>query len=462
MSEQEYFDVSILKTPPSSIEAEQSVIGGLLIGGDFDAIADIVSDADFFHPQHRWIFGRMAQLSAAGTPIDLITVADSMSAEEMDRIGGFAYMAEIAKNTPSTANLRAYAAAVKDKSNRRALIMVGGEITELGFEEGDQTSADLIDDAQRRVMELGDKGDVSTDLHVESVLRHYIEEVDRRSQCEGLAGLATGFADIDARTNGFSPADLVIIAGRPASGKTTLAMNIVEHAAIIEKKAVLVFSMEMSRLQLMDRMVASVGKIPFSLLRSGKIFNSEHEYKFIPAASRIKSAPIYIDDRGALTVQQMRTTARRLHKKTPLSLIVVDYLQLARAKGENRVNEITAISQGLKALAKELAIPVIALSQLSRKCEEQKRKPISSDLRDSGSIEQDADSIFLIYRDEVYNPDNQETKGLAEIICTKLRNGEPGSDYLQSDLAMCKFQNRELRYTPQDEPQQSSKRGFEY
>ena len=455
-----YDDLAVLRTPPSSMLAEQSVIGGLLVGGDFDAVADIVSERDFYYPQNKIIFARMAQLSAAGTPIDSTTVADSMTAEDLDRVGGFIYIAEMALKTPGTANLRAYAQAVKEKSDRRALVVIGGEVSELAYTDDERSAEDLIDDAQRRIMDLGDKGDESTDLHVFAAMREYLDELERRSESKGLAGLSTGFNAIDSRTNGLSPADLVVLAGRPGSGKTTLAMNIAEHVAIAGGKNVLVFSMEMSRLQLLDRMTSSVGNIPFSLLRSGSVFQSEYSSALSPAVNRIKQSSLYIDDRGALTVQQMRTTARRMNKKNPLSLIVVDYLQLAKAKGENRVNEITAISQGLKALAKEIGVPVIALSQLSRKCEEQKRKPISSDLRDSGSIEQDADMIFLIYRDDLYNPDNQYTKGLAEIICTKLRNGEPGSDYLQSNLAMCKFLNHTDGYVPPAPEPEARKKGF--
>ena len=441
-------DLAQLKTPPYSLEAEQSVIGGLLIpGSDLDSVADLVDENDFYHPAHRIIFRRMAELVNAGKPIDITTMADSLSPGEMDRIGGFIYFAEMARSTPSTANIRAYAAAVKERSSLRALIRAGGEIAELAYEAAGRSSLDLIDEAQRLVLAIGDRADESTETHVSASFRDYIAELERRAACDGLAGLSTGFADLDRRTNGLMGGDLIILAGRPSMGKTALAMNIAEHTAIDQGKGVLVFSMEMSRVQLIDRMVASVGKIPFSLLRSGEVFGTEYNHLINPAAGRIKNSKLYIDERGALTVQQMRSAARRLHKKTPLSLIIVDYLQLARAKAENRVNEITAVSQGLKALAKELNVPVIALSQLSRKCEEAKRRPISSDLRDSGSIEQDADAIFLMYRDEFYN-ENSIHKGMAEIHCTKLRNGEPGMDWLQSNLGMCRFQNLADPYQP--------------
>lgn len=442
-------DIAQLKTPPYSLEAEQSVIGGLLIpGSDFDLVADLLGEDDFFHPAHRMIFASISRLAHAGKPVDITTVADSLSAEDMDRIGGFVYLVEMAKSTPSTANLRAYAAAVKERANLRALIRIGSQIAESAYDAEGKTSVELIDEAQRLVLAVGEQAVQTGDMHVSASLGDYIDELKRRVDCDGLVGLSTGFADIDKRTNGLSPGELVVLAGRPGSGKTTLAMNIAEHVAIREGKAVLVFSMEMTRTQLIDRMVASVGKIPFALLRSGKVFGTEFNSKVIPATHLIKNSKLYIDERGALSVQQMRTTARRLHKKNPLSLIVVDYLQLARGKGENRVNEITGISQALKALAKEINVPTIAISQLSRKCEEQKRKPISSDLRDSGSIEQDADSIFLIYRDELYNPESKD-RGKAEIHCTKLRNGEPGLDWLQSDLSICRFNDLAAPYQSQ-------------
>lgn len=458
------YDLSMLKTPPHSIEAEQAVIGGLLIGGNnFDAIADLIAEADFFRPEHRIAFSAVAWLADAGKPHDVVTVCDVLSARgDLDKAGGFVYLAEIARDTPSAANIRAYASAVRERSALRNLIAASQDIADAAYDPDGRTASELIDEAQRRILEIGEQGDAAAELHVESALKDYVEELDRRYRCDGLAGLSTGFAALDERTNGLLPSDLVILAGRPGSGKTTLAMNIAEHVALIDRKGVLVFSMEMSRLQLLDRMVASVGKIPFSLLRSGKVF-AHDEHKPLPAVGRIKQAPLYIDDRGGLSIAQMRSTARRQHKKTPLSLIVVDYLQLARAKAENRVNEITVISQGLKALAKEIGVPVIALSQLSRKCEEQKRRPISSDLRDSGSIEQDADCIFLIYRDEVYN-ENTNLKGVAEIHCTKLRNGEPGMDFLKANLAMCKFENHEPGFRPPEpEPEPTKKRGgFEY
>lgn len=444
------YDIAQLKLPPHSLEAEQSVIGGLMIANNaWDGVAEIISENDFYRPEHRLIFRCMAQLVGTEQPIDIVTLHAALeSAGEIERAGGFVYLAEIARNTPSAANVRAYARAVRERANLRSLIRIGSEIADSAYNSGGRSSGEILDEAQRAVLALGEQSTDEVDLHVSAALRDYASELDRRSACAGLVGLGIGFAALDSRTNGLSPGDLVVLAGRPGSGKTTLAMNIAEHVSIVEGKGVLVFSMEMSRSQLLDRMIASVGDIPYSLLRSGRVFSTEYRDRVGSAAGRIKNSKLYIDDRGALSIAQMRASARRLHKKNPLALIVVDYLQLARAKAENRVNEITAISQGLKALAKELGVPLIALSQLSRKCEEQRRRPTSSDLRDSGSIEQDADSIFLIYRDELYN-DNSPDKGKAEIHCTKLRNGEPGLDWVESDLARCRFKNLTAPYQSQ-------------
>ncbi len=455
------YGVEFLKVPPHSLEAEQSVIGGLMMApGSFERIEDILTADDFYRSEHRLIFAAIAKLAGDNRPYDAVTIGDTLSATgDLDRAGGFVYLVEMARLVPSAANIRAYAAAVKERANLRALIRIGGEISDSAFDADGATSAELIDEAQRKILAMGEQTADDADLIISANFGDYEAEMERRCSCNGLAGLSTGFAALDERTNGLNGGDLIILAGRPGSGKTTLAMNIAQHVGITLARPVLVFSMEMPRIQLIDRLISSFGGIPLALLRSGKVFGHwEFDSKILPTAQVVKKSNIYIDERGGLSVQQMRTTARRLHKKAPLSLIVIDYLQLARAKAENRVNEITAISQALKALAKELNIPVIALSQLSRKCEEQRRRPISSDLRDSGSIEQDADSIFLIYRDEVYD-ENTKLKGLAEIHCTKLRNGEPGVDFLESQLHLSRFKDKEPGYKPPaDDPEPEQQR----
>jgi replicative DNA helicase len=457
-------EVTGLRAPPHSIEAEQSVIGGLLIAQNaFDAIGDLITENDFYRADHRAIFAAIAKLANDAKPHDVITVSDVMaSADTIEQAGGIAYLFELANNTASAANIRAYANVVRERAVLRSMIAVGQSIADSGYAPNGRSPSELIDEAQAAVIALGDTSGSEQDLHVTGALKAYVEELHRRAEANGMVGLATGFTGIDARTNGLMPGNLIIIGGRPKSGKSTLAMNIAENVAVIQQKPVLVFSMEMTRVELVDRMVASLGSIPFGLLRSGAAVSSyEHSSSISPAVRRIKSSPLYIDDRMGLSIAQIRAAARRQHRKTPLALIVVDYLQLARVSGgkksEGRVLEIAEIGQGLKALGKELGCPVIALSQLNRNCETQKRKPVASDLRDSGAIEQDADGIFLIYRDKVYNEDSP-MGDTAEIIIAALRNGEAGTEYLDANLAMCKFQNKAHAYRPPEPAPQKPER----
>lgn len=457
-------DLLGLKLPPNSIEAEQAVIGGLLIAANsFDAIGDIVSERDFYSRENAAAFGAIARLAEAGKPHDVITVHDALAiAGTIDQAGGIAYLFELASKTASAVNLRAYARVVREKSVLRALIATGTTIADSAYEPAGRSAAELLDEAQAAVIELGGEGGTDIDLHVSAVLPDYVKELERRLESGGISGLRTGFTGLDNRMCGMQPGNLIIIGGRPKSGKTTFAMNIASNVAVVQGLPVLVFSMEMSRVELLDRMIASIGGIPFGLLRAGTVFGTEHNSAISPAALRIKNSKLYIDDRAALSIAQMRSAARRQHRKTPLSLIVVDYLQLARSKAESRVMEITMISQGLKALAKELGVPVIALSQLSRKSEDQNRRPKASDLRDSGSIEQDADAILLVYRDDIDNTDSP-MRGTAEIIIPAIRNGEAGSEFLDSNLAMCRFQNKDREYFPpvQEPKRKSSRRGYD-
>lgn len=456
-------DLEYLKTPPHSIEAEQAVIGGLLIAaGSFDVIGDLVSERDFYRQEHAAAFAAVAKLAEQGRPHDVITVHDALvTAGELERVGGIAYLFELASKTASAHNIRAYARVVRERGTLRALIAAGQAIAESAYEPAGRTAAELLDEAQAAVIALGDDGGTETDLHVSAALPDYVKELERRLESGGISGLCTGFTGLDTRMCGLQPGNLIIVGGRPKSGKTTFAMNIASNVAVTQNKPVLVFSMEMSRTELLDRMIASVGGIPFGLLRSGTVFGTDYNSSISPTARRIKHSQLYIDDRAALSIAQMRSAARRQHRKTPLALIVVDYLQLARAKAESRVMEITMISQGLKALAKELGVPVIALSQLSRKSEDQNRRPKASDLRDSGSIEQDADAILLVYRDDIDNTDSP-MRGTAEIIIPAIRNGEAGSEFLDSNLAMCRFQNKDREYFPpvQEKKQKSGRRGY--
>lgn len=455
-------DIAQLKILPQSLEAEQSVIGGLLISGaHFDSVSEIVGAEDFYHPQHRHVFTAMTGLAADNKPVDLTTVAAALSAAgDLDRIGGLIYLAEMARSTPSTSNIRAYASVVRERAVLRQLIIVGQEIAESGFEPEGKKSIELIDQAQAAVIALGDR-DMGVMRTNNQVLREVVDDIDRLYNSDDtLTGISTGFAALDARTDGLQRGDLIILAARPSMGKTTLAMNIVEHN-ILAGNAVMVFSMEMTHAQLTKRSIASIGEIPFSEVRTGKL-QSENWAKLSAAVSLLKDKPLHIDDRPALTIPQIRASARRIHKQAPLSLIVIDYLQLARAKAESRVMEVTQISQGLKALAKELNIPVLALSQLSRAVEQRSdKRPGNADLRDSGAIEQDADVIWFIYRDEVYNEETK-WKGAAEILNTKQRNGPIGMDILATRLDQCRFENLSREWIrPIDEPKQQRRGGFD-
>lgn len=466
MSACDNLDLAHLKIPPNSLEAEQSVLGGLMIANDYwDGIAELICEKDFFRPEHQIIFRCMSKLVEAGQPIDIVTLGNSMGAEdELERVGGFAYIAEIARNTPAAANVRAYATAVKNRARARTLITIGQNIADLGYDES-QPIGDREELAQSALMQLGDN-DGEDVVSTNQALKEVIEDIDRLFESGGgLTGVSTGFKDIDARTNGLQSSDFILIAGRPSMGKTALAMNIVEHVAFDLRKAVLVFSMEMPRGDLFKRMIASIGKIPFDHVRTGKLVDSEWP-KLSAAVSKMKDSLLTVDDRPALTLAQIRSRARKLHKKNPLSLIVIDYLQLCASKArndDNREQEISSISRGLKALAKELNCPLIAIAQLNRSCESrQNKRPINSDLRDSGQIEQDADLICMMYRDEYYN-ENTPDKGVAEAIWRKFRNGQIGTDYLASNLHQSRFDDLAFESRPKEtNVTPIRKRGFEY
>lgn len=450
------YDLSGLKVPPHSIEAEQSVIGGLIIGGDFDAVAEIVTAEDFYRPDHRLIFEAISRLAEQGTPIDYRTVLDELQAAgHSDRIDPL-YVFEMAKDTPSSANVRAYAAAVRERALLRGLILAGQQIADSAFEPDGRKAADIVDEAQTAILAIGETCSEDTAAQINSTLKSVVDRIDELfNSNEALTGIATGFEAIDKRLCGLQPADLVIIAARPSMGKTTLAMNIVERG-VLAGDPWLVFSMEMPKAALMQRMISSTGRLAFEKVRTGKLEDGDWP-KLSTAVSRLKDAPLFIDDRAALSIQQMRRTAKKLHKKVGLKGIMVDYLQLAKAKAESRVMEVTIISQGLKALAKELGVPVIALSQLNRGCDSRPNKrPVLSDLRDAGAIEQDADVVMFIYRDEVYN-DQSPDKGMAEINTAKQRNGPTGVDQIASNLHTCRFDNLAHGWQPSAPPQQDRK-----
>jgi replicative DNA helicase len=425
-----------LKLPPHSIEAEQSVLGGLLIdNGAFDKIADVVADSDFYRDDHRRIFRHIARLVEKGKPADVITVDEAIkSSEDKDKVGGLAYLAALTGNTPSSHNIRRYAEIVRERAIMRKLVEVGTGIADTALNPLGKEVGQLLDEAETRVFEIAEAGARGRQgfIEIQPLLTQVMERIDmlyHRDNPSDITGVPTGYHDLDSRTSGLQPGDLVIIAGRPSMGKTALALNMAEHVAVENRLPVAVFSMEMAGTQLAMRMLGSIGRLDQHKLRTGKL-SDEDWNRLTTAVGKLHDAPIHIDETPALNALELRARARRLHRQYgTLGLIVVDYLQLmeASSQGENRATEISEISRSLKALAKELKVPVVALSQLNRALEQRPNKrPQMADLRESGAIEQDADLILAIYRDEVYNPDSPE-KGVAEINILKQRNGPIGT-----------------------------------
>jgi len=425
-------ELARIKMQPHSIEAEQSVLGGLLLSADaWDAAAESVSASDFYRPSHRLIFRQIAQLAEASEPVDVITVADKLQARgELDAAGGLPYLAELAQNTPSASNIRAYAQVVRERASLRKLIEAAQDIAESGFNPEGRNSAELIDQAERRIMQVAEEGHrAGGPQDINPILKSALGRIEELFQSGGdITGLSTGFIELDRMTSGLQDSDLVIVAGRPSMGKTSFAMNLVEHAVLTQKKPILVFSMEMPADSLIIRMLSSVGRIDQTRLRNGKL-EQEDWSKLTVAVNKLKDVPLFIDDTPALTPTEVRSRARRVARENGgLGMIMVDYLQLMQVAGssEGRTAEISEISRSLKAIAKEFKVPMVALSQLNRALEQRPNKrPVNSDLRESGAIEQDADLIMFIYRDEVYHEDSEE-KGIAEIIIGKQRNGPIG------------------------------------
>ena len=421
-----------LKLPPHSIDAEQSILGGLLINNEsWDHIASIVNEEDFYRRDHRLIFKAIQAQIEAGKPCDVVTLSEHLETHnEIDDAGGLAYLGSLVNNTPSASNIRAYSEIVRERSVLRKLIQVGNEIADSAFNPEGRKSDDILEAAEKTVFEIADKGANSgKDFKgMTELLKKTVDRIDELYQNGGtFTGIPSGFTDLDKMTSGLQPADLVIVAGRPSMGKTTFAMNLAENAAIDAAVGVAVFSMEMPAESLTLRMLSSLGRINQTKVRSGQLDEDDWP-RLTSAVSILNEANIFIDDTPALSPTEMRARVRRLKRKHNIGLIVVDYLQLMQVKGgsENRVNEISEISRGLKALAKEMNVPVIALSQLNRGLEQRPNKrPVMSDLRESGAIEQDADLIVFIYRDEVYNEDSPD-QGTAEIIIGKHRNGPLG------------------------------------
>ncbi len=425
-----------MRVPPHSVEAEQSLLGGLLLDNQaFDKIADQVAAEDFYRDDHRRIFRHLVKLIEAGKPADVVTVAESIEAsEDRDKTGGAAYLGALSQNTPSALNIRRYAELVRERAVQRRLAQVAADIAESALGPSGKDVRQLLDEAESRILEVGEAGHRASQgfKDIKQELARVFERLDdlyHRDNPSGVTGIPTGFIDLDEKTAGLQPGDLIIIAGRPSMGKTALALNIAEHVAVDNGLPVAIFSMEMSGTQLAARVLGSIAHVDQHKMRTGRL--SEEEWQQLShAMGRLHEAPIFIDETAALNALELRARARRMRRQCgKLGLVVVDYLQLmsASSQGENRATEISEISRSLKALAKELETPVVALSQLSRAVEQRNdRRPMMSDLRESGAIEQDADLIFFIYRDEVYFPDKPEVKGRAEVIIGKQRNGPIG------------------------------------
>lgn len=440
--------VDDLKVPPHSIEAEQAVLGGLMLdNAAWDRVADRVTEEDFYRHDHRLIFRAVAALAERNRPFDVVTLSEWLEGRgELENVGGLAYLGALAKDTPSAANITAYADIVREHSILRSLIAVGTDIAESAFHPEGRDSKELLDAAEQQVFQIAERGARSQQgfRSIKSLLKATVEHIDALFERDDpITGLPTGWNEFDEMTSGLQAGDLIIVAGRPSMGKTTFAMNIAEYAAIKVKAPVAIFSMEMPGEQLAMRLLSSMGRINQQRLRTGKL-EDEDWPRLTSAVSMFTEVPMFIDDSPALTPTEVRARARRLMREQgSLGLIVVDYLQLMQVPGstENRATEISEISRGLKALAKELKVPVIALSQLNRSLEQRPNKrPVMSDLRESGAIEQDADLIVFIYRDEVYNEDSPD-KGTAEIIIAKQRNGPIGTVRLTFLGQYTKFEN---------------------
>ena len=449
-------EMAVLRLPPHSQDAERAVIGGLLVNpNSWDDVSVLVSASDFYLTGYRKIFEGISALSDGGGAVDVITLSDCLNASsDLESVGGLGELANIQSDTPSASNVRSYAKIVREKAMERGLLVVADEIAKVVYGEGDAETK--IDNAQALVLGLESDGQSAGIQDVNDVLKRTIDMIEDRYNNKGKPqGIMTGLDSLDDRLRGLRPSDLILLAGRPSMGKTTLAMNIAEHNAVNMGKSVLFFSLEMSSEQLMERCISSLGNVPFSRIRNGDLV--EQDWPGVSSAvKRLKDSGLYIDDTGGLHINQIRARARKHKRAHGLDLIIIDYIQLIRADGQSREREVGNISVSLKSLAKELGIPVIALSQLSRNVENRTgdKRPINSDLRDSGSLEQDADIILFAYRDEVYDEDSP-SKGIAEIICRKFRNGELGTTYLQSRLDYCRFENL-TREVPRQEPVKAS------
>ncbi len=428
--------MSALRLPPHSVEAEQSLLGGLLIDNTvWERVGDVVNEADFYRDDHRRIFRQIARLIELGKPADVVTVYEALEKNgEAEHVGGLAYLGEIANSTPSAANVRRYGEIIRERAILRKLVSVGDQIAASALTPSGKDAKTLLDEAEAKVFEIAEAGarTVSGFVPIQPILGQVVDRIQElydRDSPAGITGVPTGLTDLDEKTSGLQPSDMIVLAARPGMGKTSLALNIAENVAVEAGLPVAVFSMEMPGTQLATRFLSSVGRIDQHKIRTGKLTDEEWQ-RLTYALGKLHEAPIFIDETPGLNPTDLRARCRRLHRQCGrLGLIVIDYLQLMTSlkESDNRSAELSEISRSVKSLAKELHVPIIALSQLNRSLEQRPNKrPVASDLRESGAIEQDADIIMFIYRDEIYNPDSPD-KGMAELIISKHRNGSTGT-----------------------------------
>ncbi len=416
------------RVPPQNIEAEQAVLGAMLIKKEaISEVAQMLDDSDFYREAHRIVFQAMLELFNRNEAVDLITVTEQLRKDEnMEKVGGIAFVTSLANSVPTAANVEYHAKIVKEKAQMRNLINSATAIAGMGYEDVEDV-ADVMDKAEKMILEVAARRNNGDFTPIKNILLNTFSKIEQLYESKGgITGLSSGFKDLDKLTSGLQPSDLILVAARPSMGKTAFTLNIATNVAVKEKKAVAFFSLEMSKEQLVQRMLCSEGAIDSQRLRIGELDEKDWT-KLISAADRLAAAPIFIDDTAGITVMELRSKARRLKAEYDLQLIVIDYLQLMQGRSskgsDNRQQEISEISRSLKALARELNVPVIALSQLSRSVESrQVKKPMLSDLRESGSLEQDADIVMFLYREDYYDPDT-ENKNITEVIIAKHRNG---------------------------------------
>ena len=439
------------KVPPHNLEAEQAVLGAIMLDPQTgSSVFEILQPEDFYRDNHRLVFAAIRELFESGEPIDLVSVAEALRRQgRLEQMGGITTIADIARSVPSAANVDFYAALVAEKSLLRQLIRIATHIAEKGYEPGEEAAA-LLEQAEKMVLDLSLKQVKENFISIRTLLLETFEKIEYLYANKGnLTGVPTFFNELDRMTSGWQPADLIIIAARPSMGKTALVLNMAQNAAVRAKVPVVIFSLEMSKEQLVQRMLCSEAMVDQQRVRTGELLDTDWP-KLTRAVGPLSEAPIFIDDTVGISLAELRSKARRLKREHGLGMVVIDYLQLMTVgkRAESRQQEVAQISRGLKGIARELKVPVIALSQLNRGVEQrQDKRPIMSDLLESGAIEADADVISFIYRDEYYHPDSDK-KGIAEIIVAKHRNGPVGTVELGYLKEFTKFVNLDRRHMP--------------